>query len=384
MNLLDDDFAAGILSTHEPPCLSLFQPTHRSHPENQQDSIRFRNLVNKLEESLSREFKTSDIQPLLQPFRELAEDSDFWNHTLDGIAVMGAHGFFRVYQLHRSVPEMAIVANSFHVKPLLRILQSADRYHVLGVNQHEVRLFEGNRDNLDPVELVPEVKQTIEEVLKYGAETSHVDATHPTSTTAATGDRLSRDSVSDDDPTDRGDDRFFRAVDRAILIHYSQPSGLPLILAALPENDAAFRRISHNPMLMADGIDSYPDTTPIEALRQRAWRVVEPRYLSRLGELVEMFGAARSKELGTDILADAMKAAVAGRVGTLLVEADRRIPGRADAATGAIEFDDLANPEVDDLLDDLAEAVLKTGGHVVVVPHEKMPTQLGLAAIYRF
>ena len=30
-------------------CLSLYQPTHRRHPDNQQDPIRFRHLVKALE-----------------------------------------------------------------------------------------------------------------------------------------------------------------------------------------------------------------------------------------------------------------------------------------------------------------------------------------------
>jgi hypothetical protein len=55
-----------------------------------------------------------------------------------------------------------------------------------------------------------------------------------------------------------------------------------------------------------------------------------------------------------------------------------------DAATGRIELGDLAHPEVDDLLDDLGELVLKMGGQVVVVPAERMPTPTGLAAISRF
>ena len=55
-----------------------------------------------------------------------------------------------------------------------------------------------------------------------------------------------------------------------------------------------------------------------------------------------------------------------------------------DAATGRIEFDDLAHPGVDDLLDDLGELVLKMGGQVVVVPTERMPTQTGIAAIFHF
>ena len=62
----------------------------------------------------------------------------------------------------------------------------------------------------------------------------------------------------------------------------------------------------------------------------------------------------------------------------------RQVPGRIDAATGEIEFADLADPEVDDLLDDLSEWVLKMGGQVVIVPKERMPTLTGVAAIYRF
>jgi len=37
------------------------------------------------------------------------------------------------------------VADSFHTKPLLRVLQSADRYQILALNRHEAKLYEGNR-----------------------------------------------------------------------------------------------------------------------------------------------------------------------------------------------------------------------------------------------
>ena len=60
------------------------------------------------------------------------------------------------------------------------------------------------------------------------------------------------------------------------------------------------------------------------------------------------------------------------------------IPGRIDAATGAITRADLDNPVVDDALDDLGEQVLRTGGEVVVVPADRMPTTTGVAARYRY
>lgn len=45
MDKLDHDYPHALLATHTPPCLSLYQPTHATHPDNQQDVIRFRNLV---------------------------------------------------------------------------------------------------------------------------------------------------------------------------------------------------------------------------------------------------------------------------------------------------------------------------------------------------
>jgi hypothetical protein len=93
-----------------------------------------------------------------------------------------------------------------------------------------------------------------------------------------------------------------------------------------------------------------------------------PQYYARRAGLVEEFGEANSKGLGADELAQVADAAVSGRIATRLIEANRQIPGRTDNPTGRVEFNDLAHPEVDDLLDDLGELVLKRGGRVVVVP----------------
>lgn len=53
-------------------------------------------------------------------------------------------------------------------------------------------------------------------------------------------------------------------------------------------------------------------------------------------------------------------------------------------ATGEVQLGELGDPAVDDLLDDVAELVLRNSGEVVVVPAARMPGQSGIAAIYRF
>lgn len=370
------------------PARAQLRPSSSGHPverrDNQQDPIRFRNLVKTLEGSLLQQFSKDEIRRLLEPFVALADDNDFWNHTLDGLAVLSARSMFRVYKLHRPVAELAVVADSFHSKPLMRILQSADRYHVLGLNRTEIKLFEGNRDVLDEIEPAQGVPRTITEAL--GEE-----LTEPHQTVASYGgvggghSPMHHGHGGKESEVDKDAERFFRAVDRAVLEHHSQPSGVPLILAALPMHHHMFHDVSHNSFLIQESIDIHPDALPsIDELRLRAWQRMEPRYLARLAALVEEFGNARSEGRGDDDPAQVAKAVVAGRVATLLIEARREIPGRINAATGDLQLDNLTRPEVDDVLDDLATLALKMGGHVVIVPAERMPTKTGIAAIYRY
>jgi len=372
--MIQGDLAV-FLEDHTGPCLSLYQPTHRRHPENVQDPIRYKNLLKVLEESLLGHHSTKNASALLDPFRRLATDRDFWNHTCAGLAVLGTAGLFRVFKLQRPVPEVAVVADSFHIKPLLRILQSADRYQVLSVNRREIKLFEENRDNLDEVDLDPRIPRTITEAL--GEE-----LTEPHHSVSSFGMRHGHGSRADEIDVD--EQRFFRVVDRAILEYDSRASGMPLILAALRQYHTPFRQVSHNPFLMPDGIDVDATSLTIDQLRQRAWAIVEPEFRSRLAKLSGEIEEAKAKGLGSDDLAVVAQAAVQSRVGSLLVEAERRIPGHMDKTTGRITFGNEEDVQVDDLLDDVAEPVLRKGGSVVVVPAADMPSQTGVAAAFRF
>jgi hypothetical protein len=356
---------AELASFKERPCLSLYQPTHRRHPENQQDPIRFGHLVKALETSLPQQMGADAVKALLKPFNALAEDSDFWNHTLDGLAVLSAPGLIRVFRLQQPVAELAVVADSFHTKPLRQRLQSTERYQVLALGLHKVQLFEGDRHALDPVTLAVGVPQMPVAELVDGY----------------TGPPI---SVSFDGGSDAGDtERFFRAVDRAVLDHHSRLSGLPLLLAALPEHHHRFREISHNPFLMATGLMVDPHGLTHETLVQRAWEVAAPQQKAQQAVLTDAYAAAAAHGMGGENLSQVAHAAVAGRVATLLIEADRQVAGRIDPSTGRIDPADLANPRVDDVLDDLAALVESMGGVVHVLPADRMPCSTGVAASFR-
>ncbi len=382
MKLLSDDLLKQLAGDHSGPCLSLYQPTHRHHPENQQDPIRFRDLMKIIERTLDENYPPVSNRALLEPFAALASDHEFWNHTMEGLAVFGAPGLFEVFGLQRAVPELTVVADTFHTKPLRRFLQSSDRYQVLGLTLREIKLFEGNRDVLDEIELAPGVPRTITDALGEELTEPHQTVASYGGTSEGSSMRHSHGGKKDEMDIDR--ERFFRAVDRAVLEHHSRPSGLPLMLAALPEHHGIFQQLSQNPFLMAEGLKINPEALPINELRERAWQIAEPQYQARLAALADEFAVAKSKGLGLEELGEVGEAAVAGRVGTLLIEADRQIAGHIHTGSGDVHLTESEHSLGDDLLDDLGEEVVKKGGRVVVVPSGRMPTKTGAAAISRF
>src|SRR5207302_205411 len=114
----------------------------------------------------------------------------------------------------------------FHIKPLLRTAQSADRFHVLCLQRDKVRLYEGDRDGL--VEIEPKgVPLTVTEAVGEEVVVQRKELTRP----ARGGEPRPAPRGPDVPPGHpaKGDDakldaqRFFRAIDEAVLEHVSRP-----------------------------------------------------------------------------------------------------------------------------------------------------------------
>lgn len=384
MKLLTLEIIQDLLSVEQDICLSLYMPTYRRHPEKQQNPIRYKNLLKQMEESLMKKYPPAEVQKHLEPMKALTDDNDLWNYSLNGLAVFSCEGVFEVVGLHEPVSELIVVADSFHTKPLRQYIQSVDHYHVLAINQHDYRLYEGDRHLLHEVELGDDVPRNMVEAL--GEELTENFSNVASYGSTGQGPAPSHHGHGGrKDELEKDAERFFRVIATVVEEKYSKPSGWPLILAALPEHHSLFHKVSKNPCLLKEGISVNPQALPIEQLNALAWQILEPEYISKLDKMANKFQLAKAKGKGSDDIDDIAVAAVEGRVDTLLVEADRLIAARVtNLTTGNIQRRDLENPKIDDLLDDMSELVTKLGGQVVVLPPDKMPSESGLAAIFRY
>lgn len=362
-------------------CISIYQPTHRYRPENQQDPIRFKNLLQKVHEELEKEYPANEVKGLLEPLEKLVGERPFWAHAGDGLALFATKDRCIAYRLQRPAPELAIVSKSFHIKPLIRVFQSADRYHLLGVNRQQFKLFEGNRYGVEEVEIPEGLAKTKAEAIGDQVTESYLGAGD---SSGAAGTAMMHGHGSKKDEIDIDIERYFRYVDRTVAEHYSKPSGLPLYLVTLTEYHTPFKELSHNPHLQQIGIKSDFEALSLEQLRKTAWECIEPNYLEKTKKLVDSFENARSNGQGSEKIEQVVQAASEDRISRLMLEDGRLYPGRINLDTGEIQTENLKNTAVDDVMDDLAEIVFKSGGEVVVLPEERMPVDTGIAAIYRW
>ena len=374
----------GLLKEHESPCISIYMPTGRRHPENLQDALHFKNLVTDAREKGISLAGKRGIQALLDRLASLIEDHDFWMHTLGGVAVFVSPDHYQVLHLHEPVADQVTVSGTgkFHIKPLLRLFQGGDRFQVLAVTKTDIRLYEGNRFGLAEIRPAAGVPKNLVEAL--GFETTPPHQTIASFGTPGTGGSMRHGHSSRRDEEELDSERFYRAVDRAITEWHSKPTGLPLILAALPEHQSEFRAVSHNPGLLEEGLDIDPRLVGSDELRQLAWELLEPRWTRRLDEARAKYEEYYSKRLGDDDPYLIAKAASTGRVWTLLLDSERRYPGVLDPSTGRIVPAKDGDKGAGDVLEDLALLVLDNGGEVLVLPTEKMPSQTGVAAMYRY
>jgi hypothetical protein len=366
-----------LLDEHVPPCVSIYLPVYRGKPPATENPRRYRDQLDEVRASLESDYAHRDIQALMEKLESVPADPSFWIGDRDAVAVFASRDVLQVVDIHRPVEAAVFVADNFHVKPLIRVLESDRNYHVLTFAQRQVGMFLGSGESrLVPLDAqnLPQSPDVVSK-MRMSHKVTAADDLH-TADTQSPGEGTAPAPVSLE--------TFMRAVDKAVWENFSRDAKLPLILCAVEEYHEPFHAISKNTYLLEEGIKHDPQHIDVKRIHEEARAIMQPRFLAQVQKLTDQFRAAKAHEKGSDELVPVVEAVKFGRVGTLLVDGTRQIPGRLDPTSGGIAPADIKDPHAEDLLNELAEMVLKTDGEVVVLPHEMMPTDTGLAAIYRY
>ncbi|MCI0485252.1 MAG: hypothetical protein L0229_01370 [Blastocatellia bacterium] len=390
MNELTKDELTALMEKQTGPCVSILMPTHRMGKETLQDPIRFKNLIREAENRLAASGiqkedsfpQTTEAGELLEPARRLLEDGDFWQHHKDGLAVFLSRSVFRYYRLPVAVQELAVVANRFHIKPLLQMIGDDGRFYILALSQKYVRLFEATRYDVEEVHL-EDVPESLADALKYEDPQSQLQ--FHTGAPGGGGRRAAvfhGHGVGIDDMKDRIL-RYFQKIDEG-LQETLKNERVPLIIASVDYMFSIYKEASAYPHIVDEAIAGNPEEVKPEELHRRARTILQP-YFQRAKEAA----AARFKELAgngktSGDLREVIPAAYHGRVESLFVAVSIERWGSFSPDTNEVEVREAARAGDEDLLDFAAFHTFLKGGTVYAVEPEEVPGGRSLAAVFRY
>lgn len=362
------------------PCVSLFLPTHGGIGADR-DRIHLKNLLTEAEADLRlRGLREPLTRQLLAPAADHLDDSLFWERTSRGLALFLGPAWSRSYRLPIELPNRAIVARRFQVRPLFPLLSDDGRFYVLALSQNVIRLLVGTRNDVHEVDLArmpgglrdalryddPEKDRRYHIVGRQGAPT-------PISHGRGIGGELDKERIS----------RYLRLVD-AGLIDVLRDERLPLVLAGPDYERAIFRGITRYPALVEEGIPGSPDRVRAEALHARAWPLVEPIFQRGRHEAAARYRQLEGTGRTSADLEETVRAAHRGQVDVLFVWVDEERWGTFDRTTGGVTTSEVRGPGDEDLLELAAVGTFLNRGTVYAVPSNGMPDGAASAAILRF
>lgn len=367
----------------ENPCISIYMPTHRTGRETEQDPIRFKNLLGRVEQDLEKAgMKERKIDELLNPLRKLMDDTVLWQHMGDGFAVFRSNDTFSYYRLPLRFDEFHYTGTRFHLKPLMPLLTGDGLFYILVMSQKSVRLLRGSRDNVHPVEL-EDLPENLAEALNIDEYIQTMQFHTGTSMRQAGRSAIFHGHGAGEDDQTHEIKQYLRKIDEA-LCNYMGSQRIPVMLAGVESLLPLYKEISDYGSLYEEGLPGNHDLERPEEIHEKAWALLKPYFDKTRKKAEEKYHELKSNHLATAELPEVLKAAASGRVDTLFVDLKDHMWGRYSPESGAIYIEDQPEMESVDLLDDAAINTINKGGTVYAVESDEIPEDSPLAAVLRY
>jgi hypothetical protein len=364
-------------------CVSLFMPAHRARPQTEQDPIRLKNLLRLAEERLAeRGLSKKDIEPIMEAPRRLLSDFSFWERQSDGLAVFFSREILRTFRLPLVFTELVIVADNFHIKPLLPMLVDDGRFFLLSLSQKDVRLFEGSRHAIEEVNF-PNGLSTLEDLFGeavFARETQVRSATRSTPSRGGYGVFHGHDPQEDEKKHLLS---WMHVVDEEIAGEIKETNA-PLVVACVDYLFPLYQEANTYYKLAADNLSGNPEEMSVSDLHKGAWELVQTIFKKERLEAAARYADLSATSRSTDEIDEAVLAAVHGRVDTLFVDVGSEIWGSYDAEQMKVFIHQRREACDTDLTNLAAIHTLLSGGSVFPLSPVEGRIRTPVQAIFRY
>ena len=390
---LTRDTVESLASSSGVPHISIYMPTEQAGDQIQQNPIRYKNRLKQAEEDLETlGFSDSEINDLLAPARDLAENYDFWQNQQTGLAVLFNEGQFETYRFSEDTPTLTIVSDRYHLKPLIPIASGQNQYYVLSLAEEGVELYRGGRSGVENVTL-EDGPQSLSEFLQWDdpeselqwhTETSRLDlmrldrATHQRSSMFHGHGAGAMEEKETEDLL-----RFLRALDQALDDMLAGDEHPPLVLMGSDELIGHYRKVNKYPNLMDQAVHQVPNELSPPEIHELTYPKVEDYFQADRRQAYQRFHEI-DEGMSTVDLETTVNSAVDGQVELLFLTQQDQRWGTYDPGERTIDLVEEYEAGAVDLLNLAAVQTLLNNGLVFLVDSEQMPGDEPVAAVLRY
>jgi hypothetical protein len=350
-------------------CISIYIPTHRAGHEtlNGQDHILFKNKLKEARTLLARhDVAESEIDSYMKPAEELLNDTNFWRHQAEGLAVFITKGHSAHYTLPVAMPDVVYVLDQFYFTPMLPILSQNGRFFILSLNREKISFYEATIEKIRAIDISSFVPDTMNRALKFDIKGNDQDFTNSTTTVNGTNIVHGPGSTKGDEEHERVRE-FMLEVDNNLqqILHNETE---PLVLAGVDHYCGIFRNISKYKHIVENHInlnETIAGMSP-NAIHEKALEVMKPLMQQSHSDSLSRYENVAGTGVTSEDIATVAAEAVHGRIDTLFIAPSNPVWGRYDAKKATAEIHKDYQRGDDDLINLAAIKTLSQGGKVFV------------------
>ncbi len=340
------------------PNVSILLTTHKTAPDSKQDTLVLKKLSREAERRLREEFSRKEISPLLEKLNKTISSIDI-RQNLDGLAIFVNKNFEKVVRLPFPVRERIIIDESFATRDLIRAINRGINYYTLSLSAGFIRLFEAYRDKFSEI----------------------IEGGFPFANPFPRGTNLEESTYWKEARLRE----FFHMVDRSFLqIQHQHP--MQIVLTGVEKNLALYKEVSGlagNILLTLEG--NYDNTAPHE-LASLVWPEVKNKMAEKRMKVLQRLDEAIGRKRLVTGIEEVWKLALEGRGELLVVEEDYQQSAQVNNNGDAITLVEThgVRGTTDDLVDDIAEKVISTGGRVVFAENGSLSKYNQIAMVLKY
>lgn len=350
-------------------CISIYIPTHRAGHEtlNGQDHILFKNKLRETRALLARhDVPEAEIEEYMKAGEELLNDSNFWRHQSEGLAVYITKGYSAHFTLPTAMPDVVYVLDQFYFTPVLPILSQNGRFFILSLYREKIAFFEATIDRIRQVDISSFVPDTMNKALKFDVKGHDQDFTNSTSTVNGTNIVHGPGSTKGDEEHERVRE-FMIEVDNSLqeILHEATE---PLVLAGVDHYCAIYRKFSKYKHIVPENInlnETMAGMSPT-SIHEKALEIMKPLMQQSHSDSLSRYENVAGTGVTSEDIATVAAEAVHGRIDTLFIAPSEPVWGSYDPKSALAVVHKSYQRGDDDLINLAAIKTLSQGGKVFV------------------